>query len=439
MATVRTAYSPAALRHRLPFALAVALSVFAAASASTVVAPSPAHAGARHSGVVSENPVNWTPHVLDGSVTTIAEAGGLVVAAGDFTEVSDPEGEDTLERDRIFAFEPGTGEISSTFRPEVDGTIRSVVPGPGRTVFIGGRFEHVNGEPHRGLALLSTVDGEPVDGFSASIDNGSVYRLAAHGGRLYAGGSFTSVNGTERTGVARFDADTGELDKGLDITISEPRRGDLRVGELAVSPSGDKLVIAGTFTKVEGKGRYQIAVINTGSTPARLSNWSTSAYSKPCDYERMNTYLRQIDFAPDGSYFVVATAGGPSIKEGICKTVARWESNGPAGADPTWVNHTGGDAVYSVAATGAAVYVGGHQRWMDNPEGQHDAGPGAVEREGIGAIDPRTGKALPWNPGRERGHGAEALLATADGLYVGSDTTRLGGEYKGRIGMFPLR
>ncbi|MDA0565736.1 hypothetical protein LG943_15645 [Streptomonospora sp. S1-112] len=435
MATVRTDHSP---RPRLPFALAAALSGLALASASAVAVAPPAYAGARHSGVVSENPVNWTPHVLDGSVTTIAEAGGLIVAAGDFTEVSDPEGSTTLDRDRIFAFEPGTGEISSDFRPDVNGTITSVVPGPGDTVFIGGRFDRVSGELHRGIALVSTADGEPVDGFSAGIENGSVYRLAVNGGQLYAGGSFTSVDGTERTGVARFDADTGKLDKALDITIAESRRGDLRVEELAVSPDGDRLVIAGNFTKVEGKRRYQIAMIDTGSNPARLSNWSTEEYSKPCDFEHMHTYLRQIDFAPDGSYFAVATAGGPDKKDGLCKTVARWETSGPAGARPTWVNHTGGDAVYSVAVTGAAVYVGGHQRWMDNPHGDHHPGPGSVAREGIGAIDPRTGKALPWNPGRERGHGAEALLATADGLYVGSDTTRLGGEYKGRIGMFPL-
>lgn len=110
----------------------------------------------------------------------------------------------------------------------------------------------------------------------------------------------------------------------------------------------------------------------------------------------------------------------------------------PAGARPTWANHTGGDAIYSVEVTGAAVYVGGHQRWMDNPEGDKSAGPGAAPREGIAAVDPETGKALAWNPGRTRGHGVEALTATPEGLYVGSDTKRLAGEYHARLGMFPL-
>jgi hypothetical protein len=30
------------------------------------------------------------------------------------------------------------------------------------------------------------------------------------------------------------------------------------------------------------------------------------------------------------------------------------------------------------------------------------------------------------------------MLATSDGLYVGSDTDRLAGEYHARLGMFPL-
>ena len=65
---------------------------------------------------------------------------------------------------------------------------------------------------------------------------------------------------------------------------------------------------------------------------------------------------------------------------------------------------TGGDSLYAVAVTGAAVYVGGHQRYLDNPNGtttrpRPDRG-GPV---GIGALNPLTGKALPWNPTRTRG------------------------------------
>jgi hypothetical protein len=90
--------------------------------------------------------------------------------------------------------------------------------------------------------------------------------------------------------------------------------------------------------------------------------------------------------------------------------------------------------------TGSAVYVGGHQRYLDNPYGS-DAkgpGPGAVSRVGIGALNPSNGRALAWNPTRDRGVGVRAFQAVPEGLIVGSDTAKLGREYHGRIGMFPL-
>ncbi len=89
--------------------------------------------------------------------------------------------------------------------------------------------------------------------------------------------------------------------------------------------------------------------------------------------------------------------------------------------------------------TGSAVYVGGHQRWLDNPYGHDNPGPGAVSRPGIGALNPSTGKALSWNPTRTLGHGVEALVAHPNGLLVGSDTEELGKEYHGRLGMFPTQ
>ncbi|WP_131102833.1 hypothetical protein [Streptomonospora litoralis] len=420
-------------------ALTAAVAALALA-APAAVASSPAWAGMRHSGVVGERPVGWTPHVLDGRVKAVLPVGDLVVVAGRFDRVTGPDRRGSVERHNVFAFERGTGEISRFFTPDVDGTVTSLVPGPYRgTVFLGGHFRRVEGEDRRGVALVSTFDGETVESFDARVAGGSVYRIDAHGRDLYLGGTFRSVGGADRRGLARVDAATGRVDPGFDIGISDARRGSLRVHELAAGPDGDRLVIAGTFTRVDGRPRYQIAMVDTAARPAALAEFSTDSYAAPCDYSRMHTYMRQIDFAPDGSYFTVVTAGGPKLKPGLCKTVARWETRAGADAEPTWVNYTGGDSLYSVEATGAAVYVGGHQRWMDNPEGDHAAGPGAVKRSGIAAVDPRTGRALAWNPGRRpRGHGVEALTATPEGLYIGSDTTGLGGTYRGRLGMFPL-
>jgi hypothetical protein len=167
-----------------------------------------------------------------------------------------------------------------------------------------------------------------------------------------------------------------------------------------------------------------------------VTGWYTDGYKAAC-MQGFETYIRGIDFSPGGSYFVVVTTGRASSPTRLCDTAARFETARTGRQNPTWVNHTGGDSLYAVSVTGAAVYVGGHQRWLNNPHGQETAGPGAVARPGIAALDVNTGKALSWNPTRSRGAGVRALVANPAGLIVGSDTDQLGREYHARLGMFP--
>ena len=52
-------------------------------------------------------------------------------------------------------------------------------------------------------------------------------------------------------------------------------------------------------------------------------------------------------------------------------------------------------------------------------------------------MSPLNGVPFAWNPGRVRGLGAQALLATDEGLWVGSDTDRIGTEYHAKIALMP--
>ncbi|GAA3792440.1 hypothetical protein GCM10022226_09640 [Sphaerisporangium flaviroseum] len=400
----------------------------------------PASAGeVAHARVVSADPVGTTPHVLDGIVNAFALIGGTVVVGGSFSEVREAGRSTRLSRSNLFAFDLATGKIDRRFAPEPDGPVHALAAGPDGSVLVGGAFFSAGGpgsRTGRGLARLSLADGSPVAGFSAPVQGGDVSSLVLHGGKLYVGGDFTGIGRTRRTALARVDPRTGAVDPAFTVTPGGGLGGALKV--YAMAAGRDRLAVDGSFTTLDGLRRPQVGLIDIGAARPSVTGWHTEAYAARCK-DVFPSYVRGLDFSPDGQYFVVVTTGGAKGSRKLCDSAARFETYSRADTvKPTWVNFTGGDSLYSVAVTGAAIYVGGHQRWLNNPRGSDSAGRGAVARPGIGAIDPTTGRALTWNPTRVRGIGVKAFLAHKGGLLVGSDTTHLGHEYHARVGMFPL-
>jgi hypothetical protein len=418
------------MRRCLLAAVTVAAAILACAN--------PAAADLAQPSVVSTNPVDFTPHVLDGTVWSMAVVGDTVIVGGSFTKIADSSRRHTYARRNIFAFGLSDGVIRS-FAPDLDGAVYALAVGSDGTIYAGGGFKSVNGSSQRGLTRLTT-SGERVSGFSAKINWGDVRSVAVRGSRLYAGGTFTSVNGVNRAALARLSADTGAVDTGFDARLSAPGLSRTRVEHFDISPDGRRLVAVGAILKSGGYDRTQLAMFDIGGSSATLLNWYTDAYKPQC-MSGFDTYLRQVKFSPDGSYFVVAATGRASGLDRLCDSAARFETGGSGRHNPTWVQRTGGDSLYAVAVTGSAVYLGGHQRYFDNPHGTDARGPGAgaVSRPGIGAVSPVTGRALSWNPTRSRGVGVRVFLAVRQGLLVGSDTDQLGHEYHGRVGMFPIR
>ncbi|TMM36078.1 MAG: PKD domain containing protein [Actinobacteria bacterium] len=401
------------------------LIVAAALAAVAVAGAVPAVADTAQARVVSDNPVDFTPQVQDGTVYALALVGQTVVVGGSFSTVTDAAQRTGYHRHALFAYDLTTGAVTD-FAPQLTGTVLALAAGPGNTVYAGGTF---------GVAQLDVGTGQRVATFTASVNDGSVRALRYSGGLLYLGGSFRRLDGQLRPGLARVDGTTGALDAAFDLHLVTPDFPTPKIEALAVNPTGTRLVAIGVIEYANALWRPQLLMVDTTGTGA-VADWYTDAYDNNC-YDAFATYLRDVDFSPAGDYFVVVTTGRLTGPNQMCDTAARFEAGGTGMHHPTWVNHTGGNSLYSVDATGSAVYVGGHELWLDNPEGRKTAGPGAVYRPGIGAIDPVTGRALAWNPTRTRGVGVQAFLSTPAGLIVGSDTTQLGHEYHARLGMFP--
>jgi len=426
-----------------------------AVAALLLCSMSPVFAGVQHDRVVSTNPADNVPMVLDGAgVFGMAAVGGTTVAGGSFTQVRQRNGT-TLGRTNIFAFD-SSGTVSNTFRPTIATRVWDIVPaGDGQTVYVGGQFTNVNGAPATNrVARINVNTGQVVSTFRSPGFDNIVTDIQLANGRLYVGGYFKTVGGQPHVGLVALDATTGALTNHLDpITFTDVFRdsptasiptGNRGVGveRFAMTPDGSRLVAIGNFRTVSGQSRVQVAMIDTSGAQAALTDWSTTRYSMAC-HQNFPTYTLAIDVSPDGEWFVIGTGGaffGGAGSGTLCDTNSRWEMDrsGP-NQQPTWVDYLAGDTTSAVHITGSAVYIGGHFRWVNSAFVGDNAGPGSVGRKGMAALDPRNGLPLNWIAGKlPLRWGVNRFYSTAAGLWVGHDGDTLGNETTGRMGLMPL-
>ncbi len=396
-----------------------------------------------HTGVVGEDAVDWTPHLAQvGSVRPVAysisQAGDYMVVGGRFSAVHNRNRTVQLDRQNVFAFNATTGEISP-FAPAVNKEVWTVL-GQGDSVYIGGNFSTVNGQTRRLLAKLSLSTGQLDPKFKPVVPGGRVTDLEMVDGRLIVSGAFTKK-------LVALDPATGQDTGYLTVPITNPLQYTTRteVFRFDVSTDGQHLVGVGNFQTVGGATHYRAFMLDLGETTATVSPWRYTPLERNCHAATnpvYQMYLRDVDFSADGSYFVTASTGGHRINgEGpglvLCDSTARFETANLTPAKPTWINYTGGDTLHSVATSGAAVYVQGHSRWLDNPQGADFPGPGALDRMGGGAVDPVTGKALAWNPVMPQQIGGWQILVTDAGVWFATDGMYFGGEYHRGIRFVP--
>jgi len=405
--------------------------------------PLAASASIAHPTVVSANPANFTPNVQDDAVVANAavyalnQSGSTMYAGGTFRTVRNAARTVAYTRYNLMAFDATTGAMRS-FAPVLNAPVWGVATS-GNALYVAGEFTTVNGVARRGLVKLDGTTGAVDPAFNAAFPSGKGREVRLVGGRLLVSGSFPKrlVALNPATG-----ADTGYVNAGISGSVAS-NAGPTEVYRFAVNPAGTRLVGIGNFTSVGGQSHWRAFMLNLGTTSATVNAWNYLPLRNLCASTSLPDYLKDVDFSPDGAYFVFISTGyvpatTAQIGTAICDAAARFETNVAAPSKPTWINYTGGDTLHSVAATGAAVYVQGHQRWLDNPYGRDFAGPGAVSRKGIGAINPTTGKALSWNPGKDQGVGGKDFYASPSGLWVGSDGRYFAGEYRQGVAFCPL-
>jgi hypothetical protein len=420
---------------RAPLLGATLVAVAAAAAGLA-----PASADTAQPTVVSANPANYTPALVEVGgqpkpiVDAIAVSGNTVAAGGRFTRLT--QGGTTYARNNLVLFDADDGQVRAQALNPNNRVWAAAASGG--WIYVGGQFTAIGGTNKRSIARINASTGQVDPGFTSAV-SGRVNVLVVANGRLYAGGSFGAklVALNLETG-----ANTGHFN--LNITDQLPNSwGSVTILGMSVNPQGTRLVATGNFRQVAGQARSRLFVANVSGAQATLDPWYYDRFASPCSstHPRRIAYLQGVDFSPTGSHFSVAATGqiprSGDLDETVCDGVGRFSmANDNA---PQWINYTGGDSVWAVSDTGSAVYTQGHFQWLDNRCGFASRPCGdAVRRLGIGAINPTTGLALPWAPAKRAQIGGRALVATSAGLWVGSDSLSFGGEPRRGIAFAPL-
>jgi Domain of unknown function (DUF5122) beta-propeller len=396
--------------------------------------------------VVSDLPAGYTPQLAISTgfphpaVYALKEMGSTMYAGGAFDTVSTGTG--TVTRQHLMGFSATTGDLSGLSIP-IDGDVWAIEPSTdGQSLYVGGFFKNINGVARNGIAKINATTGVVDPTFASSSVGGPVTEIRLVNGRLIVGGRFAKR-------LVALDPSTGQDTNYINLGISGQiagNSGPTRVYRFAVNPQSSRLVGIGNFTSVGGQARQRAFMLDLGTASATLDSWYYTPLNNACAATKIPEQLRDVDFSSDGSFFVFFASGYvPTSPAGlgrdICDAAARFETSIPNPQLPTWINYTGGDTIWSGAVTGNTVYAQGHFRALDNAGGTQGCdgkNPACKPRQGIGAIDATTGKALDWNPGKSRSVGGKDLLVTQGGLWVGSDGALFAGKHRYGIAFCPV-
>jgi len=414
-------------------------------------------------GAVSPTPTLGTPTLVDTGTTEqirqLVQCGTTMYAVGTFTQIK--QGSTTYTRNNAFSFS-ATGPFTvNPWDPNVNGTVDTIAFNGTdcSTAYLGGHFTTVGGAAAKNIAAVDTGIGALVPGFKTNA-SGEVDTLAAANGHLLAGGAFKGINGsTADPYFASLSPVTGKDDGFAHLSISGHyvypgvHTNPTKVYNQQLSHGGTLDLVEGDFTSVGGLGRQQIFMLDLSGPAAAVTGWSSpefdgsmgnlpGGYAYQCSVKE-SFYIRAAAWSPDDStVYTSATGFQPwnwstaNPRTGLCDSVAAFSSQHTE-VTHSWINYTGCDSLYSVAADSSAVYIGGHERWANNGHGCNHPGTGSLPAPGLGGfglsgslITNASGTAGLYS--RSRGRGADDLVVTGAGLWIASDNfggnTSCGGQ-----------
>ncbi|HEX3782201.1 MAG TPA: hypothetical protein VHX38_21270 [Pseudonocardiaceae bacterium] len=401
----------------------------------------------------------------NGIVWAVTIVGNTVYAGGRFTEArpaGSPAGTNEVPRNNLLAFNLTTGALLP-WAPVVSGTAysSSTNPGPycqadgsqwlcdsvfrikasadGSEIYVGGDFDHINGQYRSRIAEFDTATGNLNQTF-APVVNSRVRGISVTSNAVYIGGGFSSVNGVARTRLAAIDPTTG-------ATLPWAPTADGEVFSVLAAPNqGNKVLVGGNFNNVNGVHHRGIMSVDA-TTGANSSPWTVSL---------PGTVSVVTDIEPDGAGNAII--GAYNYGDGATRFEGRSSIN-IAGGNTNWYDGCYGDTqavvvsngvIYSVSHThecdplGIPANIPGTYQRLIAETDQADA-TSTVNFNGVSVGSPIP-VLLPWLPNTDGGpsssywqNGPWSIDANGSYVVVGGEFLTVNGQPQQSLTRFAAR
>ena len=310
---------------------------------------------------------------------------------------------------------PGWGPIVTTSTGAAGQVNALGVSADGSTLYIGGKFDLINGTPAKNFAAVSTSTGAVDPAFSHAFGN-QVWVINVGPNLIYVGGAFKQVDGQAQGNIVALNQDGS-----VNTTFTAVANNNVR--SMAVAPDGNTLFVGGNFTTMDGVSRVSVARIdvNTGA----LDPWAVPSGI---------IVAPQVGWTllPVGNRLYGGFGRGPNY------AAAFRLDNGNVGSLVWRVSTAGNDESIAMSPDGTRLFIGGHMGTAVLTQtfcGQ------AVH--GLYSVNPATGAVYcDWFPAitpfGSNYTGAWAMMKSGSNLYVGGLIDAINGVPHANLVRFPM-
>jgi PKD repeat protein len=364
---------------------------------------------------------------IDGVVWAQAIVGNTVYAAGKFTNARPAgaaPGTQLTPRNNLLAYDIRTGQLITSFAPNLNGQVMAVAASPdGSRIYVGGDFTQADGQPRSRVAAYSTSTGQLISTFRPAV-NGTVRGIAASASTVYLGGQFTAIGSSARAKLAAVSATDGALLP----WAPKPGIGSTAGNRLPNNPAGNAktsndvlaLVLAGDNGQVVAAGRFDtlngVKATGVGALDGVTGATRAFAANKYITNQGANSAVWSLSTDGTTVYGTAYDYYGPGDLEGSFAATAN-------GGTVRWFADCRGDT-YSAFGVSGVVYTASHAHDCRNIDSFPEQSP-VVRMFGnaFSAAGAGVNKYInQWNGARLAGQPAPAHLAWAPTFQPGTFT-----------------